>query len=149
MFQFPAIFFSCTRLLLFMRFPFHHYGFVLASVYLIGPACLLYCLWDTYHITSLKVLFCNFLAEGIPSIGMSPFSCGWSTSKRNVYALTLESLIAPFLLLLSLLIFQTWKRYLMIYIISLNSFVSADCASWFICCGQGRWLWLCTCKFVS
>ncbi|TXG56573.1 hypothetical protein EZV62_017886 [Acer yangbiense] len=30
----------------------------------------------TYHFV--------FLAEGIPSIGMSPFSCGWSTSGRNI-----------------------------------------------------------------
>jgi hypothetical protein len=24
------------------------------------------------------------MAEGIPTIGMSPFSCGWTTPERNV-----------------------------------------------------------------
>ncbi|KAL3511077.1 hypothetical protein ACH5RR_030478 [Cinchona calisaya] len=38
-------------------------------------------------VTSLNHEIVRALAkEGIPSIGMSPFSCGWSTSKRNMEA---------------------------------------------------------------
>ncbi|XVF43177.1 hypothetical protein PTKIN_Ptkin02bG0019500 [Pterospermum kingtungense] len=36
-------------------------------------------------VTTLNLEIVRALArEGIPSIGMSPFACGWSTSKRNV-----------------------------------------------------------------
>jgi len=33
---------------------------------------------------TLTKFFFFFMAEGIPTIGMSPFSCGWTTSERNV-----------------------------------------------------------------
>ncbi|XP_065860519.1 isopentenyl phosphate kinase [Euphorbia lathyris] len=36
-------------------------------------------------VTSLNLEIVRVLArEGIPSVGMSPFSCGWSTSERNI-----------------------------------------------------------------
>ncbi|GAV90536.1 AA_kinase domain-containing protein [Cephalotus follicularis] len=36
-------------------------------------------------VTTLNLKIVRALArEGIPSIGMSPFACGWSTSKRNI-----------------------------------------------------------------
>ena len=51
-----------------------------ADIWIFGLACLLE--MGSKAIALSKVL--SFLAEGIPSIGMSPFSCGWSTYEKNV-----------------------------------------------------------------
>ncbi|XP_022881022.1 uncharacterized protein LOC111398337 [Olea europaea var. sylvestris] len=40
---------------------------------------------ESFLVTSLNLEIVRALAkEGIPSIGMSPFSCGWSTRERNI-----------------------------------------------------------------
>ncbi|XP_041015119.1 isopentenyl phosphate kinase isoform X1 [Juglans microcarpa x Juglans regia] len=42
-------------------------------------------------VTSLNLEIVRALArEGIPSVGMSPFTCGWSTSERNIAAADLS-----------------------------------------------------------
>ncbi|XP_022158795.1 uncharacterized protein LOC111025262 isoform X2 [Momordica charantia] len=42
-------------------------------------------------VTSLNLQIVRALArEGIPSVGMSPFSCGWSTCERNIAAVDLH-----------------------------------------------------------
>ncbi|KAL0541219.1 hypothetical protein IC582_021261 [Cucumis melo] len=42
-------------------------------------------------VTSLNLKIVRALArEGIPSVGMSPFSCGWSTCERNMDAVDLQ-----------------------------------------------------------
>ena len=63
-----------------------------ADIWIFGLACLLE--MGSKAITLSKVL--SFLAEGIPSIGMSPFSCGWSTyDKKEASRNTVVSLFAP------------------------------------------------------
>ena len=54
-----------------------------ADIWIFGLACLLE--MGSKAIALSKVL--SFLAEGIPSIGTSPFSCGWSTYEKNVRGL--------------------------------------------------------------
>ncbi|XP_051122096.1 isopentenyl phosphate kinase isoform X2 [Andrographis paniculata] len=44
-------------------------------------------------VTSLNLEIVRALAKGIPSIGMSPFSCGWSTCERNLSEADISTVI--------------------------------------------------------
>ncbi|GAB2297167.1 hypothetical protein Dimus_031279 [Dionaea muscipula] len=45
-------------------------------------------------VTSLNLEIVRALArEGIPSVGMSPFSCGWSTSERNIASADISTVV--------------------------------------------------------
>jgi len=59
---------------------------ILAAICFISPHFWLQIIYEKYWNSFWIDLF--LCAEGIPSIGMSPFSCGWITNERHVSILS-------------------------------------------------------------
>ena len=84
-------------------------------------------------LTSENILW--FLAEGIPSIGMSPFSCGWSTCERNVRRYPEDCIFWIYTSIMRYL-FPTliWVSFFWLNLnhknLNILSFVFTDCLSW-------------------
>jgi hypothetical protein len=116
-------------------------------------------LWSILNITTINLLVwisCKLLtcwteyasAEGIPSIGLSPFACGWSTQQRKVSKLEncrVFGRLLTYTVLVGLCRILLTKMYFAYYF---TYFAFAACLSQCFSNHSVAPCWLCPCKLL-